>query len=81
MDAYDAIATAPARVRLPLVGDWDGERVKALREHLNLTQVQFSEKLGSRQQTVSEWECGKYKPRGMSRTMLDRIAQESDFEG
>ena len=84
VDAFDLLPDppmAPKKVRLPLTGDWDADLVKKLRDHLHLTQGQFAERLGSRQQTVSEWECGKYKPRGMSRTILDAVAKESDFDG
>lgn len=81
MEAFDAVAVAPPKVRLPLTGEWDADRVRALREHLHLTQNQFAERLGCRQQTVSEWECGKYAPRGMSRTALDAAAKDSEFDG
>ena len=58
---------------------WDAERVKALRDHLGLTQQQMSEELGTRQQTISEWERGMYRPRGVSRTMLNIIADRAGF--
>ena len=58
---------------------WDAERVKALRDHLGLTQQQMSEELGTRQQTISEWERGIYRPRGVSRTMLNIIAEGAGF--
>ena len=58
---------------------WDAERVKALRDHLGLTQQQMSEELGTRQQTISEWERGMYRPRGVSRAMLNIIAERAGF--
>ena len=58
---------------------WDADRVKALRDHLGLTQQQMSEELGTRQQTISEWERGIYRPRGVSRTMLNIIAEGAGF--
>ena len=58
---------------------WDAERVRALRDHLGLTQQQLSEELGTRQQTISEWERGIYRPRGVSRTMLNIIAEGAGF--
>ena len=58
---------------------WDAERVRALRDHLGLTQQQMSEELGTRQQTISEWERGMYRPRGVSRTMLNIIADRAGF--
>ena len=59
---------------------WDGERIQALRCHLNLTQRQLAERLGTRQQTISEWETGRYKPRGTSSTLLSIIAERAEFE-
>ena len=59
---------------------WSGEGVRALRRHLGLTQQQLSEELGTRQQTISEWETGMYRPRGASRTLLNMIAERAGFE-
>lgn len=59
---------------------WDGERIRALRQHLGLTQSQLAEKLGTRQQTISEWETELYKPRGTSVTLLSLIAERAGFK-
>jgi len=56
---------------------WDKEQVRALRQHLNFTQARLAEKLGTRQQTISEWENGMYRPRGASATLLSIIAERS----
>jgi DNA-binding transcriptional regulator YiaG len=58
---------------------WSKEEIKALRQHLNLTQVKLAEELGTRQQTISEWEKGMYRPRGASSTLLSIIAERSGF--
>jgi len=58
---------------------WSKEDIKALRQHLNLTQVKLAEELGTRQQTISEWEKGMYRPRGASATLLSIIAERSGF--
>jgi DNA-binding transcriptional regulator YiaG len=58
---------------------WSKEEVRALRQHLNLTQVKLAEELGTRQQTISEWEKGMYQPRGASATLLSIIAERSGF--
>ena len=58
---------------------WDGEKVQALRKHLGLTQRQMSDRLGTRQQTISEWEIGMYRPRGASVTLLSIIAEQAKF--
>jgi DNA-binding transcriptional regulator YiaG len=58
---------------------WDGRQVQALRRHLGLTQQEFSRRLGTRQQTISEWETGMYRPRGASATLLSIIAEQASF--
>ncbi|MEW6033520.1 MAG: helix-turn-helix domain-containing protein [Chloroflexota bacterium] len=58
---------------------WDGRRVRALRQHLGLTQAELAEELGVRQQTVSDWEVGLYQPRGASRTVLGLVADRAGF--
>lgn len=59
---------------------WDSERIQTLRCHLGLTQRELAERLGTRQQTISEWETGVYKPRGASATLLSIIAERAKFE-
>ena len=59
---------------------WDSGRVQALRSHLGLTQRELAEKMGTRQQTISEWETGMYEPRGVSSTLLSIIAEQAKFE-
>lgn len=59
---------------------WDGDRVRALREHLRMTQSELAEDLGTRQQTISEWETGMYMPRGTSSTLLSVVAERSGFK-
>ena len=59
---------------------WDGEGIHALRHHLGQTQRELAESLGTRQQTISEWETGRYKPRGASSTLLSIIAERAKFK-
>ena len=59
---------------------WDSERIQNLRRHLGLTQRELAERLGTRQQTISEWETGMYKPRGASATLLSIIAEGAKFK-
>ena len=58
---------------------WDSECIRALRRHLGLTQIEMAEKLGTRQQTISEWETNMYRPRGASATLLSIIAEQAKF--
>jgi DNA-binding transcriptional regulator YiaG len=60
--------------------DWDNKKVKALRSHMGLTQTELATEMGIRQQTVSEWETGLYKPRGSSSRLLTIIAERADFQ-
>jgi transcriptional regulator with XRE-family HTH domain len=59
--------------------EWDASGVQALRRHLGLTQRELAEELGVRQQTVSEWETGMYRPRGASRRLLGLVAERAGF--
>jgi DNA-binding transcriptional regulator YiaG len=60
--------------------NWDAEAIRALRNHLDLTQVEMAGQMGIRQQTVSEWEQGDYEPRGASAKLLSIIADRSGFK-
>jgi len=62
------------------VVQWDGELIKSLRHYMGLTQVEFAETMGIRQQTVSEWETGIYQPNRASAKHLTLIAQQAGFQ-
>jgi DNA-binding transcriptional regulator YiaG len=59
---------------------WNSTDVKALRKHMGLTQQEMADRLGTRQQTISEWELGLYQPRGASSTLLSIVADQSGFK-
>ena len=59
---------------------WNRATVMALRLHLGLTQQEMAGELGTRQQTISEWETGKYEPRCTSSTLLSIVAERARFE-
>jgi DNA-binding transcriptional regulator YiaG len=59
---------------------WDAGNIQSLRRHLGLTQTEMSEKLGTRQQTISEWETGIYEPRGASAKLLSIVAEQARFK-
>jgi DNA-binding transcriptional regulator YiaG len=40
----------------------------------------MAEQLGTRQQTISEWEKGMYCPRGASSTLLSIVAERAKFK-
>lgn len=58
---------------------WDGNLIKALREHLGLNQAAFADELGVRQQTISEWESGKYEPSRATAKHLGLVAERAGF--
>jgi len=59
--------------------DWDAPGIQALRRHLGLTQQQLADELGTRQQTISEWETEQYRPRGTSSRLLTLVAERAAF--
>ena len=60
--------------------EWDREKIRALRRHLKATQQEMAEEMGTRQQTVSEWETGLYRPRGASKKLLSILAERTRFQ-
>jgi DNA-binding transcriptional regulator YiaG len=58
---------------------WDTSLIKGLRQHMGLTQGQFAEVLGVRQQTVSEWELGLYAPTRATGKHLALVAERAKF--
>lgn len=71
-----------ARYEVKRAGDtivWDGELVRALRDHMGVSQAQLAETLGMRQQTVSEWETGVYLPTRASSKFLTLVAEQAGF--
>jgi DNA-binding XRE family transcriptional regulator len=59
--------------------EWNSETVLALRAHIGNSQTKLANELGVRQQTISEWEKGLYKPRGASNTLLNLLARTAGF--
>ena len=57
---------------------WDARKVRGLRRQLRMTQAELAQELNVRQQTVSEWETGQYRPRGASERMLSVVAERAD---
>ena len=60
--------------------EWDAETIRALRKYLGWSQSALARELGIRQQTVSEWETGVYRPRGASVTILNLLARTAGFD-
>lgn len=70
------------RYEVQRVGDtviWNGDLVRALRDHMGVSQVQLAEELGVRQQTVSEWENDAYTPTRATSKHLSLVAERAGF--
>ncbi|KZL49465.1 transcriptional regulator [Nodularia spumigena CENA596] len=59
---------------------WNSKSIKALRLQMDLTQAEFAQELGVRQQTVSEWENEIYEPTRSKSKHLDLIAKTIGFK-
>lgn len=61
---------------------WDGGLIKTVRNDLGMTQTELADELSIRQQTVSEWETGMYKPtRAMSKLLTIVVERAGVFFG
>lgn len=59
--------------------EWNADTIRALRQHMGLTQQELAGRLNMRQQTISEWETGVYSPRGGSVALLNLVAERAGF--
>lgn len=57
-------------------GGWNGTKIRELRKKHNLTQRDFAEKLGCRQQTVSEWELALYLPKNAYQKLISLLEEK-----
>jgi DNA-binding transcriptional regulator YiaG len=55
----------------------NGETIRALRERLGLTQVQFAERVGCAQGAVAMWEANQRHPRGLYARAVRALMKES----
>lgn len=58
---------------------WNSGMIKALRQHMGLSQGELADELGVRQQTVSEWETGVYAPSRATSKHLGLVAERAGF--
>lgn len=59
---------------------WNSDMVKAMRQHLGLSQAELATQLGVRQQTISEWENAVYPPSRSTSKHLSRVAEQLGFK-
>ena len=50
--------------------------IKRVRASLKLTQIEFADRLGVSQATVSLWETGARRPTGSAIKLLEQVAKE-----
>lgn len=59
---------------------WQPEAIRALREHMGLTQREMADELEVRQQTISEWETGLHTPHRSTQKTLSMVAERAGFQ-
>ncbi|PDV98636.1 hypothetical protein A9Q02_14740 [Candidatus Chloroploca asiatica] len=69
----------PAKPKRTSRQTWDPQRIRALREHMGMTQQQMADELEVRQQTISEWETGIHKPHRSTQKTLSLVAERAGF--
>ncbi|HJZ49769.1 MAG TPA: helix-turn-helix transcriptional regulator [Roseiflexaceae bacterium] len=72
--------TPKARRRRQVQYNWSPSAIRALREHMNLTQREMADELEVRQQTISEWETNAHTPHRSMQKTLSMIAERVDFK-
>ena len=66
MAKFDALCLAP-------IPDYDGAKIRALRDHLKLSQAVLAAVLNTSLSTVRKWEIGEKHPSGPSLKLLDLL--------
>ncbi len=61
---------------LPKLDQYDGQRIKAIREKAKVSQAVFAAYLNITPSTVKQWEQGSKKPRGTSLKLLNLVEQK-----
>ena len=56
------------------------EKIKQLRQQLDISQQDFAILLGIALQTVHRWETGKNKPSRMAKNLLEKLFAEHNIE-
>ena len=69
MQRFDALCIEP-------VPDYDGEKIRALRDHLNLSQAVLAAVLNTSVSTVRKWELGDKHPSGPSLKLLSLLERK-----
>lgn len=78
LTARDLPARFPARTRVvvPSPGEYTPQKIKILRERMNVSQGDFAELVGVSRVLVQSWEQGVRQPSPLARRMLDTISND-----
>jgi putative transcriptional regulator len=71
---------AKSRRRRTVQYTWTPDSIRALREHMGLTQREMADELQVRQQTISEWETSAHMPHRSTQKTLNMIAERAGFK-
>lgn len=69
MDQYDALCLEP-------IPDYDSKKIRAMREHLKLSQAVLAAVLNTSVSTVRKWELGDKHPSGPSLKLLNLLERK-----
>jgi putative transcriptional regulator len=61
------------------VAEFDTDAIRGIRRKTGLSQVMFALSLGVSPKTVEAWECGRNRPEGASRRLLEIVQTNPDF--
>ncbi|MDC7220344.1 MAG: type II toxin-antitoxin system MqsA family antitoxin [Spirochaetales bacterium] len=67
------------KVTITPVPEFNANKIKEIREALNLSQMIFAEAIGVSVKTVEAWESGRNKPQGPASRFLQLLDQDHSF--
>lgn len=67
------------KVTVSPVPEYNANKIKEIREALNLSQMIFAEAIGVSVKTVEAWESGRNKPQGPASRFLQLLDQDHRF--
>jgi putative transcriptional regulator len=73
------IAARETRLTIRPVMEFDIAAIRKIRKKTGLSQVMFALSLGVSPKMVETWECGRNRPEGASRWLLELVNESPDF--
>lgn len=67
------------KVTISPLPEYKADKIRAIRNALNLSQMLFAGALGVSIKTVEAWESGRNKPQGPALRMLQVLEEENNF--